>query len=70
VAKANLLDKAAAGAAVLWQQVLMEGEWPREPSGKDFLNVRLRGRSNTLRTWRSGPQGSLEKILRFFQKGG
>jgi hypothetical protein len=29
VAKANLLDKAAAGAAVLWQQVLMEGEWPR-----------------------------------------
>ena len=70
VAKANLLDKAAAGAAVLWQQVLMEGEWPRERSGKDFLNVRLRGRSNTLRTWRSGPQGSLEKILRFFQKGG
>jgi hypothetical protein len=37
---------------------------------KDFLNVRLTALSDILRTWRSGPQGSLEKILRFFQKGG
>jgi hypothetical protein len=37
---------------------------------KDFLNVRLTALSDTLRTWRSGPQGSLEKIFKFFQKGG
>ena len=45
-------------------------EWTENGVAKDFLNVRLTARSNALRTWRSGPQGSLEKILRFFQKGG
>lgn len=49
---------------------LTEEKRPKWGSGEDFLNVRLTTRSNTLRTWRSGPQGSLEKILRFFQKGG
>jgi hypothetical protein len=36
--------------------------------GKVFLNVRLTSRSNTLRTWRSGPQGSLEKNFKIFSK--
>jgi hypothetical protein len=49
---------------------LTEEKGAKPGPGKDFLNVRLIARSNTLRTWRSGPQGSLEKILRFFQKGG
>jgi hypothetical protein len=49
---------------------LTEEKRAKSGSGKDFLNVRLTARSNTLRTWRSGPQGSLEKILGFFQKGG
>ena len=37
-------------------------------TGKEFLNVRLTARSNTLRTWRSGPQGSLEKNFKIFSK--
>jgi hypothetical protein len=41
-----------------------------EGDKKVFLNDRLTTLSDILRTWRSGPQGSLEKILRFFQKGG
>ena len=49
---------------------LTEEKRPKWGSGKDFLNVRLNDLSDILRTWRSGPQGSLEKILRFFQKGG
>lgn len=49
---------------------LTEEKRAKSVSGKDFLNVRLTSLSDILRTWRSGPQGSLEKILRFFQKGG
>jgi hypothetical protein len=49
---------------------LTEEKLPKQGSGEDFLNVRLTALSDILRTWRSGPQGSLEKILRFFQKGG
>jgi hypothetical protein len=49
---------------------LTEEKGEKPGSGEDFLNVRLNALSDTLRTWRSGPQGSLEKILRFFQKGG
>lgn len=50
--------------------VLTEEKRAKAGVGKDFLNVRLTALSDILRTWRSGPQRSLEKILRFFQKGG
>jgi hypothetical protein len=49
---------------------LTEEKRPKWRSREDFLNDRLTALSDILRTWRSGPQGSLEKILGFFQKGG
>lgn len=76
MAKGEPLDKAAAfverlSFAVLGRKQKGESRFRRarfRTSREDILNVRLIAWSNALRTWRSGPQGSLEKNFRIFSK--